>query len=1078
MLGNSQKNSSRVVAFCSPNQAHQATNKHSLTMVKRKRTTSKRNSSNESIARITFLALCTRLAQASPLPQQHRVPPALRRVPYHHELQQGQSRRELEKFWIPSSKQRENTRVRESWEHGQILQNSIAEERYWSYLVDAVQEQAQPQPQSPQDSSSSDSSHFLRRLYDQFVGADAEPGADSGIFSDNATNETFEQIIDMNVTNVTTEVEFGSKLIDNATLSNESSIDESSSFMYTTSQEQNNEFQPLRIRAILSESSGYGKYLSAEERSMLFHDMLSPALVAWSAALRVDPVIGNLTVDKLQLLDGQTCGPGKDSGLPSILVPLEHITEGIPDTDMLVYLSLGFTSPPFTSPPENTAGTTAPAASATEDQKNDRLTRAGNVTGDVKADEFYNETELNTSTFDGLLSGGNILDVNNATFSANTTDALNSTMTNATNATQAHVCIGDYLAAASFCSTDQYDRPTAAMLHICIDETFFDPAFRNRNIMTLMHELGHALGFNSLSMAHFRKPDGTPITRRAHDGTIPDSKVECTGPTSERRSATVALPSEEILQFRTVRGGVRVAELVTPSIVQVVRNQFGCQKLTGAELESGEALPLAKTTEEHGCLGDHWERRLFSSDLMNPIIGELEFTTRISTLTLAYFADSGWYQVDLSRAEVAAGWGRGAGCSFVDDTCIGKNGEVPPQNEPYFCNDVPSELSRAVASDIHGCTPDLSRKALCSIGQYDLDLPHEYQYFMTTYGSDVGGADPFMDYCPVYSGFANGLCSIAENEIHLKASSMERFGERNSRCLVGSMETGKKTALCLPIACVIEDRSLRIKVNGIWMLCEADQALRVSEHSVMCPNPRRVCPTFFCPYDCLGTGGRCDYESGKCLCVFNGGKEMQTCGHQDEDDPKKQTPFLRPTVLVDEKGHPGMPHPDSPLADYYVVTKESLKNDPTPLLETWAIILASFGGLLLATGFVLIVSKKRNVEEDGADWFRRENVIENDGMFGNRNKDKMVATVLVDMRIHNGEESIIETDSQITESEPSAGGRSESMSDISRRSVSEDPDGTQEDILEEDIHGTAMTEAQTIIRRRNINGETVHSSLK
>jgi hypothetical protein len=174
-----------------------------------------------------------------------------------------------------------------------------------------------------------------------------------------------------------------------------------------------------------------------------------------------------------------------------------------------------------------------------------------------------------------------------------------------------------------------------------------------------------------------------------------------------------------------------------------------------------------------------------------------------------------------------------------------------------------------------------------------------------------------------------------------------------------------------------------------------------------------------------------------------------------------------------------MPHPDSPLADYYVVTKRSLKNDKTPLLETWALILTCFGCLVLATGvIVLIVARKRNVEEDGADlWFRRENVIENDGLVGNRNKDKMVATVLVDMRIHNGEESMVETDSQITESEPSACARSESMCDLSQRSASEDIDGTQEDILEEDIHGTAVTEPQTIIRRRNINGETGHSCL-
>ena len=308
-----------------------------------------------------------------------------------------------------------------------------------------------------------------------------------------------------------------------------------------------------------------------------------------------------------------------------------------------------------------------------------------------------------------------------------------------------NICTGDYLAAASYCSSDQYDRPTAALLHICIDDTFFEPKHLQRNILAIMHELGHALGFNSLSMAHLRRPDGTPYTPRDKNGDVPDRAIECTGPGKEHQSAMVALPAEDILRFREVRGGVRVAEIVTPSVLQVVRNQFDCQLLTGAELESGEGSPLSVSGDE-GCIGDHWERRLFSSDLMNPVVDDLEYSTRISTLTLAYFADSGWYQVDLSNADVASGWGRGAGCSFVNDTCINENGEVPPQNAPFFCNEVPS-TGFSMSANIHGCTPDLSRKATCSIGQYDLDLPPAYQYFNSTYGADVGGSDSLMDFC-------------------------------------------------------------------------------------------------------------------------------------------------------------------------------------------------------------------------------------------------------------------------------------------------------------------------------------------
>jgi len=149
------------------------------------------------------------------------------------------------------------------------------------------------------------------------------------------------------------------------------------------------------------------------------------------------------------------------------------------------------------------------------------------------------------------------------------------------------------------------------------------------------------LGFNSLSLAHFRRLDGSPITPRVK-GEVPVTEVECTGPLNGRSYANVTLPSEEILRFRTVRGGVRVAEVVTPSVAQVVRNHFDCQDLPGAELESGEFLPLATDLIETSCIGDHWERRLFKSDLMNPLVQDLEFDPRVSTLDLAYFADSGW----------------------------------------------------------------------------------------------------------------------------------------------------------------------------------------------------------------------------------------------------------------------------------------------------------------------------------------------------------------------------------------------------------------------------------------------------
>jgi len=753
-------------------------------------------------------------------------------------------------------------------------------------------------------------SPFARRLIDPFIGHEEEDLSSSS------------SLVNATSTNVTAQV------VSNVTDNNETIV-------YTLHKEdplRDEAPQPIRLRAILA----HNDLLLPSEKTALMSQVMSPALTAWSSALRVQPVVGNLTVDAHQLVDGQLCGPG--NGLPSIQVPTEDITLGIPETDMIVYLSLGFVQP-----------------------RNQTWVEAQLH----PEDRFLNQRE-NTVTTDSF-------------------------------------CNGDFLAASSFCSTDQFDRPTAALLHICIDQDFFEPHMLHRNILTILHELGHALGFNALSMAHFRRPDGTPYTPRDRDGQIRETKIECTGPHAERRSAKVTLPSSDILQFHDdVRGGVRVAEIVTPSVLQVVRNQFDCQELTGAELESGEGLPFTDA-EDQGCIGDHWERRLFSSDLMNPVIDDLEFSPRISTLTLALFADSGWYQVDLSGAKVEAGWGRGAGCNFVNDTCIGKDGQVPPYNAPFFCNDVPTAQSRSITSEIHGCTPDLSRKAICSMGQYDLELPQEYQYFNSTYGSDVGGQDPLMDFCPVYTGFDNGLCSNAANEAFVKTDVMEEFGRRNSRCLMGTVHPlAPKTALCLPIACVVEDRSLRVRVQGTWHTCTKEgQEIVESATTILCPDPIRICPTFYCPLDCLGiVGGVCDYESGQCLCEHEEeglyGPEMvwKECGaalnHSNPEEfvPKKPLP---------------VPHPDSPLSDYYVRDSRALEERKDRLLDPWMIAVVTVGA---AIGVAIVTVSL-------ATWHARKN-RETPVETHHRNKDKMVATVLVDMRIRHP--SVADTDERLTDS--------------------------------------------------------------
>jgi hypothetical protein len=817
---------------------------------------------------------------------------------------------------------------------------------------------------------------------------------------------------------------------------------------------------PIRIRAFLADIAGGGEHLTLGERNHLLQDIVRPALLSWSSALRVDPVEGNLTVDRHQLTDGKTCGPGVQSGLPSVPVPVDHFTMGVADTDMVLYISLAFAKPvetvrPTPAPTSSAApsGSLAPSGQSSVVPSGSR----GNDSSKVLQSQNYSNRELTDSETIAPRDTGTALSDDEVPNDKKMSDSMNTTnSTEPTPKSPKVECTGDYLAASAFCSTDQFDRPTAAILHICIGESFFDPVHIHKNILVVQHELGHALGFNAVSLAHFRRADGSPITPRNKRGEVRLKEIECTGPAHDRRWANVTLPSEEILQFRTVRGGVRVAQVVSPSVAQVARNHFDCQELDGAELESGEILPRSTNQDETTCLGDHWERRLFKTDLMNPVIETKIFNPRISTITLAYFADSGWYQVDLARATTAGGWGRGAGCSFVDDPCIDANGQVPPKFAQFFCNHAPRVNNNGYSDDLHGCTQDLTQKAVCTIGQYDQELPPEYQYFHFE-GGNIGGSDPYMDYCPVYAGYSNGLCSDPLNDAVIRVDRVERIGGRNSRCLEGRMGLNKKTAFCLPIACVMEDRTLRIQIDGVWQVCSEKGKLLPTGRSgtfVTCPDPVRICPTFYCYRDCLGTYGRCDFEVGQCVCNITVANTTD-CKPEQEKGPQ----FYDSTPLANFS----VAEPDSPLADIYVNDARALKEEGrSSIFSSWEGPLLIFGASCTILAAVLYLRCRSKIATD-APVSGPDLDFDDDGNQGvaamASNKHKMIATVVVDLRMNNiflfdplREERASETEVSMTDTE----GASSQVTNLSLG-----PDEIEEDL---------DAKPAAVIRRRHVAG--------
>ena len=86
--------------------------------------------------------------------------------------------------------------------------------------------------------------------------------------------------------------------------------------------EQSSIYQPIRLRAIFTDDQTSGfQYLTDAHSTILMEQIVNPALFAWSKALSVVPVgddddvneAGNndsLVVDKTQLYDGESCGPG------------------------------------------------------------------------------------------------------------------------------------------------------------------------------------------------------------------------------------------------------------------------------------------------------------------------------------------------------------------------------------------------------------------------------------------------------------------------------------------------------------------------------------------------------------------------------------------------------------------------------------------------------------------------------------------------------------------------------------------------------------------------------------------------
>lgn len=270
---------------------------------------------------------------------------------------------------------------------------------------------------------------------------------------------------------------------------------------------------------------------------------------------------------------------------------------------------------------------------------------------------------------------------------------------------------GDTIAYAGHCQTDQNGRPIAA--HFNWSPSHFQDRMDARLFAyytrVALHELTHALVFSPSLIADFP---------RGEDG---------------RLRSLEAIPSWH----------GRQRAVVSPRVTAAARAQLGCDSLQGAHLEDGGGT---------GSAGSHWESRLFRDEYMTAAASPGPRV--LSAITLALFADSGWYVVDGSQAEPLL-WGLRAGCAFVERSCAAWH---------ELGTSVDGVALPAFTCDEHSadaCHYDQRSKAYCELKRYSW-LPEELRYFAPA-DQTLGGYSQMLDYCPVFRAYSNGDCTDATN---------------------------------------------------------------------------------------------------------------------------------------------------------------------------------------------------------------------------------------------------------------------------------------------------------------------------
>ncbi|RNF06896.1 surface protease GP63, partial [Trypanosoma rangeli] len=153
-----------------------------------------------------------------------------------------------------------------------------------------------------------------------------------------------------------------------------------------------------------------------------------------------------------------------------------------------------------------------------------------------------------------------------------------------------------------------------------------------------------------------------------------------------------AMNEKGIVRSESTGRGIQ-RKMVTGHNVKVrAAAHFNCSSLNGMELENDDAGAQRKMP--------HWEERSARDELMALTVGAGYYTA----LTMAVFADLGYYHVNWSMAEPMA-WGNNTGCDFLTKRCKDTH-DLAKKYPHMFCDEKDNTTLR--------CSSDRRRVGTCT----------------------------------------------------------------------------------------------------------------------------------------------------------------------------------------------------------------------------------------------------------------------------------------------------------------------------------------------------------------------------